>query len=263
MFYINLFIQNVRRHPVWGSAFVSTTILMILCAMNFSSIESYIFKSSHSLDGGPSFHALISGDQNHQRISRKILELPGVQRISLSSKEEIQTQVKSVLAGVDFQMKIDDLDLDYVGLKVSLEQGLQPRSQDLIRDYLVRLVGAENVTLGAVKSISRSQLLKNQIFSTFREWGVLVVSLSFVVIWGLIAVGFSVQVKKSSYLIEKFQRRTKVGLKVMLISTMIIFTLSFVLTISIGHLSVVGMTLGLFLLLASSAMQMRSLQWQD
>ncbi|WP_127714826.1 hypothetical protein [Halobacteriovorax sp. HLS] len=263
MFYLNLFIQNVRRHPFWGSAFFITTSIMVLCAMNFSSIENYIFKSSLSLDSGPSFHALISGDQNHQRISRKVLELPGVQKVSFSSKEEIQSQVKSVLSGVDLQMKFDDLDLNYVGLKISLEQGLQPRSQNLIRDYLVRLVGASNVTLGATKSISRSQLLKNQIFSTFREWGVLVVSISFVIIWALVAVGFSVQVKKSSYLIEKFQRRSKVGLKVMLLATMTIFITSFALTISIGQLSLIGMVLGLVLLLASTAFQMRSLQWQD
>lgn len=255
--------QNVKRHPIWGSAFIITTLTVVLCAMNFTSIENYIFKTSKNLQSGPSFHALISGDQNYQRISRKLLELPGVQKVGHMSKVEIQSQVKSVLKNVDFEIKIDEMDLNYVGLRVTLEKGLQDRSQNLIRDYLVRLVGAEKLTLGAIKKTSKSEVIKNQIFSQFREWGVTIVSLSFVVIWALVAFGFSVQVKKSSYLIEQFQRRSKVGLKVMLIATMSIFAISFGLTISIGNLSIVGMIVGLSLLLLSSAFQIRSLQWQE
>jgi hypothetical protein len=263
MFYLNQFIQNIKRHPVWGSAFLFTTLTLIMCAMNFTALESYIFKTSKNLQSGPSFHALISGDENYQRISRKLLELPGVQKVSHMSKVEIQSQVKSVLKNVDFEMKVEEMNLNYVGLRVTLDRGLQTRSQNLIRDYLVRLVGAEKLTLGAIKVTPKSEIIKNQIFSQFREWGVTIVSSSFVVIWALVAFGFSVQVKRSSYLIEQFQRRSKVGLKVMLIATMSIFGLAFALTISIGNLSIVGMIIGLSLLLMSSAFQIRSLQWQE
>ena len=263
MFYLNQFIQNVRRHPFWGSAFILTSLTLIMCAMNFASIENYIFKTSKNLQSGPSFHALISGDENYQRISRKLLELPGVQKVAHMSKVEIQSQVKSVLKNVDFEMKIEEMDLNYVGLRITLERGLQERSQNLIRDYLVRLVGAEKLTLGAIKKTPKTEIIKNQIFTQFREWGVTIVSTSFVVIWSLIAFGFSVQVKKSSYLIEQFQRRKKVGLKVMLFATMSMFAIAFGLTISIGSLSIVGMIVGLSLLLISTAFQMRSLQWQE
>ena len=263
MFYLNLFIQNIKRHPFWGSAFLVTTLVLTLSAMNFNSIENYIFKSSHGLESGSHFHALISGDQNYQRISRKILELPGVQKVSHSSKAEIQSQVRQVLKNVNFEMKVNEMDLDYVGLKITLDRGLQTRSQNLIRDYLVRLVGAEKVTLGAMKKVSKAEVIKNQIFNQFREWGVTIVSSSFIIIWALISFGFSVQVKKSAYLIEQFQRRTKVGLKVMLFSTMTLFSLSFALTIGLGHLSVIGMIFGLCLLLVSTAYQVRNIQWQE
>jgi hypothetical protein len=263
MFYLNQFVSNIKRHPFWGGAFSLTTLVLVLCAMNFSSIESYIFKSSHALQSGSHFHALVSGDQNYKRISRKVLELPGVQKVSHSSKAEIQSQVQKILKNVNFEMKLSEMDLNYVGLKITLERGLQPRSQNLIRDYLVRLVGSDKVTLGAMKKVSKAEVIKNQIFNQFKEWGVTIVSSAFVIIWALVALGFSVQVKRSSYLIEQFQRRSKVGLKVMLTATMIIFTISFALTISIGDLSILGMMVGLTLLLASTSYQMRSVQWQE
>lgn len=262
MFYLNTFIQNIKRHPVWGGAYLFVTALLLFSAMNFQTLESVVFKSSNNLNSGPYFHALISGAENHRRISRKLLDLPGVQRVELLGENEIQSQVKNVLSNLDVDMKIEDIDLNYAGLKVILDRNLQNRSQELIRDYLVRLVGESKLTLGAIKAISRAEKLKNQLFSQFKEWGITVVSVGFIVIWGLIGIVFSTLVKKSSYIIEQFQRRNKVGLKVMLSGGVILFAGCLSLTLLLGQVSWIGVMVGAFFTILISSAQVGRLQWQ-
>jgi len=263
MFYLNTFVQNIKRSPVWGGTYLLATMLLLLSAMNFKTLESVIFKSSNKFNSGPYFHALISGAENHRRISRKLLDLPGVQKVELLGESEIQSQVKNVLSNLDVDMKIEDIDLNYAGLKVILDRNLQNRSQELIRDYLVRLVGESKLTLGAIKAITKAEKLKNQVFSQFKEWGITVVSIGFIVIWGLIGIVFSTLVKKSSYIIEQFQRRKKVGLKVMLSGGILLFFGSLSLTLLLGQISWPGVIFAGMFIIAISSIQVGRLQWQD
>ncbi|OUR96377.1 hypothetical protein A9Q84_08475 [Halobacteriovorax marinus] len=263
MFYLNNFIQNIKRHPLWGGMYLLATLVLLISAMNFTTLESVVFKSSRNLNSGPYFHALISGAENHKRISRKLLELPGVHRVEILGENEIQAQVSSVLSNLNLDMKIEDIDLNYAGLKVVLNRNLQLRSQELIRDYLVRLVGESKLTLGAIKAITKAEKLKNQLFSQFREWGVTVVSLGFIIIWALVGIVFSTLVRKSSYIIEHFQRRKKVGLKVMLTGSLLLFVSSLLITLLVGQLSLIGMLVGGVFILAISSLQVGKLQWQE
>ncbi len=263
MFYLSNFFQNVKNNPVWGGLFITTSLILLVGSLNFTSLEKSVFNDTSNLSSGPYFHALISGAENHERISRKLTELPGVNRVEILGESEIQNQVTKVLSNLDLGMKIEDMDLDYAGLKVILDKNLQERSQNLIRDYLVRLVGSSKLTLGAVNAISKAEQLKNQLFSQFKEWGITVVSVASLIIWGLIAIVFSTKVQQSSYLIEKFQRRSKVGLKVMLTGMATLFALCFSLTFSFGDLSTVGAIVGLCLITALSSIQLRNLQWHE
>lgn len=263
MFYLNLFFQSIKRHYVWGSLFLVLTFTLTLVGMNFSLFKKSVFQNGHNFNSGPYFHALIAGEENHQRISRKLLDLPGVNKVEIMEKTEIQKQVSSVLANVEMDIKEEDFSLNYVGLKIILASGLQKRSHSLIRDYLVRLVGESKVTLGGVKEISRTEKLKTQLFLKFKEWGVSVVSIGFVIIWGLVAFVFSLSVKQSSYLIEQFQRRKMVGFKTMLSGVILLTSFSLLLTMTVGQLSVVGLIISIVLLAASSALQVGKLQWQE
>jgi hypothetical protein len=262
MFYLSTFIKNVKRHPVWGASYLLATILLLVSAMNFKTLESVVFKSSNNFNSSPYFHALISGAENHKRISRKISDLPGVQRVEILGKSEIQSQVKNVLSNLQVDMKIEDIDLNYAGLKVILERNLQARSQELIRDYLVRLVGESKLTLGAIKAITKAEKLKNKLFSQFKEWGITLVSIGFIVIWALIGIVFSTLVKKSSYIIENFQRRNRVGLKVMLTGGLMLFLGSLSLTLLVGQVSWIGVIVGSLFIILLSSIQVGRLQWQ-
>lgn len=263
MFYLNNFFQIIKKNIVWGGLFTFTSLFVLIGALNFSVLEKSVFNETTNLSSGPYFHALISGDQNHERISRKLTELPGVSRVEILGESEIQNQVTKVLSNLDLEIKLEDMDLNYAGLKVILDKNLQERSQNLIRDYLVRLVGSSKLTLGAVNAISKAEEIKNQLFSKFKEWGITLVSVASLIIWGLIAIVFSTKVQQSSYLVEKFQRRNKVGLKVMLIGMTSLFMICVALTFTLGHLNVVGAVVGLSLVILLSSIQLRNLQWHE
>ncbi len=263
MFYLNNFFQNIKNNPVWGGLFTVTSLILLVGALNFSSLEKSVFNETTNYTSGPYFHALISGAENHKRISRKLTELPGVSRVELLGESDIQSQVTKVLSNLDLDMKIESMDLDYAGLKVIMDKNLQERSQNLIRDYLVRLVGSSKLTLGAVKAISKAEQIKNQLFSQFKEWGITVVSLASFIIWGLIAIVFSTKVQQSSYLIEKFQRRNKVGLKVMLAGMTGFLSFCAALTFAFGDINTYGLVTGIVLVTLLSAIQLRNLQWHE
>ena len=263
MFYLSNFLQNIKNNPFWGGLFTFTSLILLVGALNFTTLEKSVFNESGSYSSGPYFHALISGAENHERISRKMTELPGVQRVEILGEQQIQNQVTKVLSNLDIGMKVEDMDLNYAGLKIVLDKNLQERSQSLIRDYLVRLVGSSKLTLGAVNAISKAEQLKNQLFSKFKEWGITVVSVASLIIWVLVSIVFSTKVQQSSYLIEKFQRRSKVGLKVMLSGMAVLFSFCFAATYSFGEFSTIGAFTGLSLIMILSSIQLRNLQWHE
>lgn len=255
--------MNIKNNPIWGGLFTISSLIILFGAVNFNSLEKSVFNETSNYSSGPYFHALISGAENHKRISRKLNELPGVTRVEVLGEREIQGQVTKVLSNLDLDMKIEDMDLDYAGIKVVLDKSLQERSQNLIRDYLVRLVGSSKLTLGAVKAISKAEQIKNQLFTQFKEWGITVVSIACMIIWGLIAIVFSTKVQQSSYLIEKFQRRNKVGLKVMLAGGFTFLTFCLALSFSFGDISTYGIITASIIMLMLSAIQLRNLQWHE
>ncbi|WP_044557609.1 SPFH domain-containing protein [Halobacteriovorax marinus] len=263
MFYLSNFFLNIKNHPFWGGLFAMTSIFVLACAINFTSIEESVFATNSSYSTGPYFHALISGQENHKRISRKLTELPGVNRVEILGEAEIQDQVSKVLSNLDLGMEMEEMNLNYAGLKVILDKSLQERSQNLIRDYLVRLVGSSKLTLGAVKAISKAEELKNQVFTQFKEWGITVVSIACLVIWSLISIVFSSKVQQSSYIIEKFQRRNKVGLKVMLTGMATLLSFCFAISFSLGSVNTYGALIGVALVALLSIVQLRNLQWHE
>lgn len=161
----------------------------------------------------PHFHALVSGRENHSRISRNLQDLPGVERVEVLAEEAIKSKVRDIIGTLDEEISESFLSLNYAGLKVVFTEGLQGNSQDLIRDYLKRLVGSSEVTLGPTQGLVKKKATKNQVRVLVENNAFEAVMALACLIWFALGLNLTGPLSRHSYLIEQFQRRNKVALK--------------------------------------------------
>jgi hypothetical protein len=166
-----------------------------------------IVNSSESQESNPYFNALISKDINLNSISRKIKSLPGVKRV----KHIKIVDAKAELGKLNKELKSSVLDrlksVKYSTLTVELTKNLKNKSQNLIKEYLARLVGKDSLTISKIKYPRQNQQSESIVDKVLKNIDYIVIgSLSFMWILLLIAI-----VKKNAsffFLLEKFQRKS-------------------------------------------------------
>lgn len=216
------FWKGIEKNLASGFAFMILSVLLVTGLGQKDFLEKRVFNQLPSEVSGPYFYALISGKENHLRLSRKLGELPGVSLVSVLDKSEINAKVGEILDSLGLEAGSGMFDFDYAGLKVIFKEGISTRSRELIRDYLVRLAGKDKVTLGVTKDNDTLVKKHTEALTTFKRWGaVLTISLIFT-LWLFSAIFFGKKLKEMCYLVESFQRKEKVGLKVYLTGVVII-----------------------------------------
>lgn len=161
----------------------------------------------------PYFHALVSGKENHSRISRNLQDLPGVANVEILAEESIKSEVRDIVGSLGQEITESFLSLEYAGLKVIFSDGLQANSQELIRDYLKRLVGDSKVTLGPVQASQRKNLEKTWIRELIEQNAFEVTMGLACLFWFILGLDLSGPLSRQAYLVEQFQRRDKVAVK--------------------------------------------------
>lgn len=216
------FWKGIEKNLASGFAFLILSIMLVTGLTQKDFLEKKVFNQLPSEVSGPYFYALVSGKENHLRLSRKLGELPGVALVSVLDKNEINTKVGEILESLGLDSGTGMFDFDYAGLKIIFKEGISDRSQDLIRDYLVRLAGKDKVTLGVTKDNDNIIKKHNATLLSFKRWGaVLTIALIFT-LWVSSAFSFGKKLKEMCYIVESFQRKERVGLKVYLTGFVII-----------------------------------------
>lgn len=237
MFYLKHFFNVITFKALRGFLFCTLTLAVVMSVFFNKEINTYVTQVLKQKNTGPYFHALLSAEQNSSRISRKLKGLPGVKAVNLVGEREIKKQIKDIVQADQLNLDSSLFDLDMVGIKVEFATGLSARSQDLIRDYLIRLVGKNNVSLGAVKAIAEKIQTKKFIFF-ISKWGGDIVTFFILSLWYLCFLFMVESFEKSSYLVEQFQRRSYVSLKTFIASFSVISIVSFAtFYLSVGKLS--------------------------
>lgn len=220
------FWKSLEKNWLSGFSFMVLSILMVTTFSQKTFIEKQVFNNVPASVSGPYFYALISGKENHQRISRKLGELPGVALVNILQKEEVNVKVSEILESLGLESGSSLFDFNYAGLKIMFKKGISKRSQGLIRDYLTRLVGKSKVTLGATKENDTLLKKHSEVVGSFKKWGT-TLSLTIVfLMWCWSAMSFSKNLKQISYIVESFQRRSNVGMKLYLTGTALVFMFS-------------------------------------
>lgn len=250
MFYLRIFFQSLFQSKL-SLALALLSLGGMFGTLAFrENVEKLVLSKKVRENSNPYFYAVIPETANANYLRRKLMSLPGVKQVNMMGDQKITEHVRSVLEST--QITFDDqlLDLKYSGLKVGLSPDLKPRSLNLIRNYIKRLAGENEVTLGAVKKpeIEKSKAPLKLVFLKTTQW----IPAGFLAIYLLALFMISQSLRKESWLIETYQRKNKVFEKSLAYSQAPIFLGLIVLTVTKGAMIaplLVGLTLGLALLL--------------
>ncbi len=262
MFYLNQLWFQLGKHPLRGLAFLLLGALGVAGASQKSFLDSHLAKFVQSPERGSYFYALISSQHSAEQLRRKLIALPGVRRIQILAPEAIGKKAQSLLDGHDLDFKKELAQMNYFGLKIVLSEKIKPRAQQLIGDYLVRLVRDQDIILGNIK---RFGLASNtsQLLEWVRKVGsFLAVGLLFLA-WFFAGVWILGPIKKMAYVVEQFQRRSHVALKTYAVASGVAMALGIVLSLTMGKAQWMGLTVAAFPLILNFLIAGKKYQWED
>ncbi|MEC7275431.1 MAG: hypothetical protein VXV96_03850 [Bdellovibrionota bacterium] len=250
MFYLVTFYRTLFSKPMVAALWGCGLFLITFSFVGRGTLESKLVLSTKPTQVNPYFFAVMPKGINAEYVKRKLLDIPGVDKVNLMAEASIESHVKSVLESTQLDWDSDILDLNYSGLKVSLSQDLKPRSQKLIRNYLTRIAGEKDVTLGAIKTPRQeeSKLNLTHLFDRVFYW------LPFAGIGLFLLSLFSIreELGKESFIIETYQRRNRVFERGMAYAQAPVLLLMGALAFSYGTVALIGLGitgLGLFVIL--------------
>jgi len=214
MFYLSNFFKAFFHNPLRGFVFVIATMAFVASAFVTTKVENSLMKGIAKMERGASFFALIDSRENNNRVARKLRELPGVNKVKVLSKAHVSSSLDELLKTLNVGVSRDLIDLSFSGLKIEFQKGLPQRSQNLIRDYLTRLVGVEKLTMGAINRESMEAKKKRGSFSVMiKTYLGPIVTATAGIIWFILFLIYRKDFIRTSYLSEQFQRRTNVPAK--------------------------------------------------
>ncbi|MCF8060685.1 MAG: hypothetical protein K9K67_15385 [Bacteriovoracaceae bacterium] len=207
MFYLGTFFRILFGKPLLASLW-ALSITGLIYTSFFQKNLTKLMGAKVVEKRNPYFYAVMPSDINTSYIKRKLVDIPGVESVSLMAKEQINEQVKAVLESTNLDWEGDLVDLNFAGIKVNLSPDLKGRSTDLIRNYLTRLTGDKDVTLGAIKKPIENEAGSSVTYSFssfYRYFPIIFLSLYILMLFLLRdALG------NESFLIETYQRKSKV-----------------------------------------------------
>lgn len=212
---------------------------------------------------GSYFYALIASTESYNNVARQMAVLPGVHKVEVLSENQIKDEVKGILGSLQVNLTQSTLDLNYAGLKVIYAKDLKPRAQELVRDYLTHLVGEGNITLGAIKINDQSLDKRNQFIGAIKSWGYSLYLFIIFMFWIISLLSVRAKIAEASYLLESYQRKRKVGVKMASFGLSLIFVISAASTFALGMPQFLNLAVALMIFIIGILIHNKKYQWES
>lgn len=212
---------------------------------------------------GDYFYALVDSSESYQNIARQMGMLPGVFKVEILSETQIKEEVKNVLGALQVDMTDSSLDLNYAGLKIIYARELKPRAKELIRDYLTHLVGEGKITLGAIKANDQIGDKRAQFINLIKTWGYSLYLFIIFIFWVVSLLAVRVKIVEASYLLENYQRKRKIGLKMAMNGLTLIFIISVAVTFILGMPQLINLLVALGIFIAGIFTHAKKHSWES
>lgn len=225
MFYIKEFGKLFKANFLVSFMFSVSVLGLMTIVLQKNKIHDEL-----SLDGQtkviPYFNALVHSDISLGNIKRKMVQLPGVRNILIFKANKIKNEIKHLKKSFNQELIGQLTSINYKKIKIELDDGVKVKSQNLIREYLLRLIGKNSVTLGAVKTPRNLNISSNNSLFTLIKWSETYLIGLFMVMMAISLFLLLKPLNNQSFIIERFQRREYVNTKIMFSGAAILVLLS-------------------------------------
>ena len=207
------FVKFIYRTGFKAHLFLLLTVVMAISSLAYFPVNRLLqaqFRIERPL---PYFHALVSGHRAMSEVKRQLSSLPGVNSIKARKTAHLQEQARVLLS--DLGLEELHQSQAYQGIQVFLNPALRARSYELIKEYLVRLLGKSKITFSALKYPAVATLKKRESSIRFLyQWGYPLLLTVFGLLWLLSFLAISADFQRYCYVIEQYQRRKRVAFKI-------------------------------------------------
>lgn len=251
------------KSPLRGFFLFAFSILLVFSIGQKTFLEDQFLKVIPENKAGSYFYALIASTESYENVARQMAVLPGVHKVEVLSENQIKDEVKSILGSLQVNLTQTTLDLNYAGLKIIYAKDLKPRAQELVRDYLTHLVGEGNITLGTIKINDQAYDKRTQFIGVIKSWGYSLYLFIIFVFWVVSLLSVRVKIAEASYLLESYQRKRKVGVKMASFGLSLIFLISVATTFVLGIPQILNLTAALMIFVVGILLHGKSYQWEN
>lgn len=230
MFYLKEVLKIYKKNFTATMFFNFVSVSLLVLLINFGFLQNQINHYLPKIENEHYFDALVSSKINTEMLTRKILELPGVLKIDALKQSEVKNEINKINNELNLTKdEISELS-SMTALKVSMTPELNQSSINLIREYMQRITGADNIVLGSVSKKINQELEVKNVLNIIKSWPLQVAGVVLVLFWILSFFNVRFEVKRVAYIIESFQRKNLVAFKIMATMISIVLTVSILLS---------------------------------
>lgn len=222
MFYLKEFTKLLRSNFLLGFLLFVSIFGVVTVTLQKEKIARNLSLSEQA-KVIPYFNALVHSDKGLNNIKRKMKQLPGVVDIKVPSAEKITEEINYLKKNFDENLISGLAAMNFKRIKVELENGIEVKNQNLIKEYLLRLVGKDSVTIGAIKTPRELKLQENQVLGNLLSWAESYLMIFFISLFTICMFLLRKPLTNQSFIIEKFQRKKDVSIKILLSGCGVLF----------------------------------------
>lgn len=225
MFYLKEFFKLLKDNLFLGFLCTLSTVGM-LTVPHFNEEIKAIASIDKKVNLSPYFNALISGKINLSSVTRRMEQLPGVVSVTQVKNSGLTKEIGELKAKFGQEMIAGLTSLSYQQIKISVNQGLEKKNQNLIQEYLARLVGKSSVTMGHIKTPKKFSIDKSDPLALILKYIDFFLIGFFGILFTLSTILLAKPLKDISYIIQRFQRKDFVNIKIYFSGLAVFMTLT-------------------------------------
>lgn len=138
-------------------------------------------------------------------IQNKLMVLPGVKKVEIRSADVLKENLNKLFKDDSFQQVLGSGEFNYVKYMLTFEPSISEKSIKLIKSFIIKILPEKEIVFSKVRGIQSKTDLDNQkksqlmVFYTFFGLAILISM--------ILMNSFSQEMRKLSYLYQRFQRK--------------------------------------------------------
>ncbi len=229
MFYLTHLLKIFKTYPLRSFSFVCLSLLIIFLSVQKNLVDSAIHNAIPEKKEGDYFYVLIHSHEFSESIVQKISQMPGIYKITTQSDQSIEKELKTIYKENDLteeDVALMAQNLKFHGLKVIFNPKANNRQILNVREYFSKLLNVDQFILGNLVTVTEKHDPTLLLIEQVQNGAFYILLCTVALLWMIFALSLKTKIQEIAYLLNRYQRRKKIGHKLYLTSSMLIALVS-------------------------------------